>query len=327
MKRREFITLLGGAAVTWPLAASAQQPAMPAIGWLNVRSPEMSAHLIAAFHQGLRATGYVEGQNIRIEYLYANGRRDLLPALATDLVARRVAVIATGPGGERAAKSATATIPIVFMSGGDPVRMDLVASLNRPGGNLTGVTMLGSDLEAKRIGLLHELVPHAATIAVLVSSNTNSPEAEFQFQEIRAAGRHIGVSVQVLRAGNEHDLDTAFATAIQERAGALLVAASSYFNNVPDRLIAFAARHRIPAIYENREFAEAGGLMTYAPSVTEAYRQVGVYTGRILKGEKPSELPVMLPTKFEFVINLKTAKALGIDVPPTLLARADEVIE
>jgi putative ABC transport system substrate-binding protein len=181
LKRREFITLLGGAAA-WPVAAMAQQPAMPTIGWLNVRSPEMSAHLIAAFHQGLRATGYVEGQNIRIEYLYANGRRDLLPALATDLVARRVAVIATGPGGERAAKSATATIPIVFMSGGDPVRMDLVASLNRPGGNLTGVTMLGSDLEAKRIGF-------AATIAVLVSSNTNSPEAEFQFQEIQAAGR------------------------------------------------------------------------------------------------------------------------------------------
>jgi putative ABC transport system substrate-binding protein len=324
-KRREFITLLGGAVAAWPFAAHAQQPALPVIGVLLFRSPETSAHLVTALRDGLRQSGYIEGQNVTIEHRHALGQRERLPALADDLIRRRVTVIVAGPRADLVAKSATTTIPIVFMTGGDPVRVGLVASLNRPDGNLTGVTMFAADLEAKRIGLLHELVPQASTIVVLVDAN--SPEAAFQQQQVHAAGRSIAIRIQIVSVGNEHDFETAFETIARERTAALMVASSSYFNDFRDRLCALAAYHRIPAIYEIREFAEAGGLMTYAPSVSEAYRQVGVYAGRILKGAKPADLPVMLPARFELVINLRTARALGLEVPPVLLARADEVIE
>jgi ABC-type uncharacterized transport system substrate-binding protein len=327
VKRRDFITLLGSMAVAWPLAAWAQRAAMPVVGFLSNRSAVSSGNLVTAFRRGLAETGYVEGQNVTIEYRHSEGQRERLPALAADLIQRRVAVIAAGPSADLAAKAATATIPIVFMTGGDPVRMGLVASLNRPGGNLTGVTMFAFDLEAKRIGLLHELIPRAATIAALVDANMPAPEAAFQQEELRAAGRSIGRPLLVVSAGSERDFDAAFATFVQERAGALMVAASSYFNNFRGQLVKLAARHRIPAMYEIREFAEAGGLMSYAPSLTDNYRQVGIYVGRILNGEKPADLPIMLPTKFELVINLQTAKALGIEVPDKLLALADEVIE
>jgi putative tryptophan/tyrosine transport system substrate-binding protein len=322
MTRREFITLLGGAAVVWPLRAQAQP--LPIVGFLNNRSVETSGHLIAAFNRGLGEGGFIEGRNVVVEYRYSGGQRDLLPTLAADLVERRVTAIAAGPGADLAAKAATSTIPIVFMSGGDPVTLGLVASLNRPGGNLTGVTMLAGELEAKRIELLSELVPQTSVIALLV--DPNAPIATYQVQEVEAAGRTLGKAIRIVRAGSEHDFEAAFGT-IMEHAGALMVAASSFFNVHRHRLVALAARHRIPAIYEIREMTEAGGLMSYAPSLTEAYRQVGVYVGRILKGETPANLPVLLPAKFELAINLKTAKALGLDIPPTLLARADEVIE
>ena len=326
IRRREFIFTLGGAAAAWPLAARAQQPAMPVIGFLVVRSRATSTHLDMAFRQGLRDVGYVEGHNVVIEARYAEGQRARLPELAADLVQRRVAVIAAGPGGaDLAAKAATTTIPIVFMSGQDPIKMGLVASLNRPGGNLTGATMLAPDLEAKRIGLLRELVPGAAAIAVLVDAKL--PAAALIAQEVQAAGRSIGVAIKIVSSDSERDFDAAFAEIVRGKAGALLVASSSYFNDFRDRLATLAADHRIPAMFEIREFVEAGGLMSYAPKVTDAYHQVGIYVGRILKGDKPAELPVVLPSRFELVINLKTAKALGLDVPTTLLARADEVIE
>ena len=326
IRRREFIFTLGGAAAAWPLAARAQQPAMPVIGFLVVRSRATSTHLDMAFRQGLRDVGYVEGHNVVIEARYAEGQRARLPELAADLVQRRVAVIAAGPGGaDLAAKAATTTIPIVFMSGQDPIKMGLVASLNRPGGNITGATMLAPDLEAKRIGLLRELVPGAAAIAVLVDAKL--PAAALIAQEVQAAGRSIGVAIKIVSSDSERDFDAAFAEIVRGKASALLVASSSYFNDFRDRLATLAADHRIPAMFEIREFVEAGGLMSYAPKVTDAYHQVGIYVGRILKGDKPAELPVVLPSRFELVINLKTAKALGLDVPPTLLARADEVIE
>ena len=323
--RREFITLLGGAAAAWPLAAGAQQLSMPVVGYLRFTAADVFPHTTHAFRRGLAEAGFIEGRNVMIEYRWADQQPDRLPALVADLIQHPVAVVAVGPGADVAAKAATATVPIVFMSGGDPVRRGLVANLNRPGGNLTGVTMFADDLEAKRIGLLRELAPRATTIAVLVDSTIVA--APFQTQEVTAAGRNIGVPIRVVSIGIERDFEAAFAAIAREQIDVLLVAASSNFNAARDRLTALAARHRIAAMYEIREFVEVGGLMSYAPSVTEAYRQLGVYTGRILKGEKPGDLPVMLPTKFEFVINLKTAKALGLEVPPSLLALANEVIE
>jgi putative ABC transport system substrate-binding protein len=324
MRRREFITLLGGA-VMWPLAARAQQPATPVVGFLHPRSRADSMTTVAAFRKGLRELGFVEGENLAVEYRFAEGQMARLPTLAADLVQHSVAVIATGARGGEAAKGATSTIPIVFLSGGDPVRTGLVGNLNRPGGNLTGISLLSLDMEAKRLGLLRDLIPQASTVAVLVDSTSAS--MDFQVQQAQTAARSIGMSIRVVTAGSEGDLDSAFATIVREAAGALIVTGSTYFLFSRDRLAALAARHRIPAIYELREYAEAGGLMSYGANNDDAWRQIGVYTGRILKGEKPADLPVMQPTKFELVINLKTATALGLMIPPTLLALADAVIE
>jgi putative tryptophan/tyrosine transport system substrate-binding protein len=323
LRRRNFITLLGGAAA-WPVAARAQQQ-VPVIGFLQGRTAQTAVKVVAAFRQGLRERGFVEGENVTIEYRYAGGHFEQLPALAADLVSQRVAVIAAGYPSDQAAKSATTTIPIVFMGGRDPVRSGLVASIPRPGGNITGVSLLAADLETKRIGLLHDVVPNVVVIGALVDPNV--PDGEFQLQEVQAAARRIGLSVQAVRVGSERDLDTAFATLVQDRIGALIVAASTFFNIYHDRLVALAAQYRLPTIYELREFAEAGGLMTYGPSIAEVFRQGGIYTGRILKGEKPADLPVLLPTKFEMLINLKAAKTLGLTIPPGVLAVADEVIE
>jgi putative ABC transport system substrate-binding protein len=325
VRRREVITLLGGAAAAWPVVVRAQQRAIPVIGFLIVRARATSGHLVTAFRQGLRETGYIEGDNVTIEYRFAEGHPDRLPALAAGLVESNVAVMAVGPGADLAAKAATTTIPIVFMTGVDPVNTGLVTSLNRPGGNLTGTTMLAPDLEAKRIGLLHELVPGATTISVLIS--TRRLARAFVEQEVQTAGRNVGVAIRIVAVDSERDFDAAFADIARQRTGALMVAASSYFNDFRERLAALAIQHRLPTIFEIREFVEAGGLMSYAPRVTDAYHQVGVYVGRILKGEKPADLPVVLPSRFEFLINLKTAKALDLEIPPMLLARADEVIE
>jgi putative ABC transport system substrate-binding protein len=324
MRRRAFIAALSGA-VAWPLVARGQQPALPVIGFLHARPRADAITIVAAFRQGLRETDFIEGANVSIEYRFADGQSSRLPALAADLVQRRVTVIAAGARGGEAAKAATTTIPVVFLSGGDPVRTGLVSSLNRPGGNLTGVSLLSLDLETKRLGLLRDLMPQAGSVAVLVDSTSAS--MDYQVQQVQTAAHNIGMSIRVVTISSERDFDTAFATLVREGAGALMVTGSVNFLSFRDRLIALAARHGIPAMFELREYAKAGALMSYGASNDDAWRQIGVYTGRILKGEKPADLPVLQPTKFEFVINLKTAKALGLTVPPTLLAQADEVIE
>jgi putative ABC transport system substrate-binding protein len=325
MRRRDFITILGGSA-TWPLAVRAQQPAMPVVGFLQGGSPESGAVFLAAFRKGLSEMGYVEGRNLAIEYRYAQNQLDQLPELAADLVRRRVAVIAT-PGGDAvtfAAKAATTTIPIVFEIGGDPVQSGLVASLNRPGGNVTGVTSMNAELAVKRLGLLHELLPQATRIGVLV--NSNSPVTEPLVKAVQAAAFRIGVQIEFFHANNGPEIDTAFASLVQKRADALLLNAGPPFIERRVQIVTLAARHILPAIYPSRADAAAGGLMSYLTS-DDRFRQVGIYAGRILKGEKPTDLPVLLPTKFEFIINLQTVKLLGITVPPSLLAIADEVIE
>jgi len=324
MRRREFITL-GGAAVAWPIAAWAQQPAMPVIGFVQTGAQGATAHMTAAFHRGLKEAGYVEGQNVEVVYRYADGQYDQLPALVADLVRRQVALIgAFGPPAAQAAKAATTTIPIVFTST-DPVKYGLVPSLNRPGGNVTGVHVLTTDLDGKRLELLSELVSASAPVAVLI--NPKGDYAEQQAKDLQAGADGIGRQILILNASSELDIDAAFRTLIARRAGGLLVAADPFFLIRREQLIALASYHAIPAIYEWREYALAGGLMTYGSSLTDLYRQAGVYAGRVLKSEKPGDLPVVQPTKFDLVINLKTAKALGLDIPATLLARADEVIE
>jgi putative tryptophan/tyrosine transport system substrate-binding protein len=326
MKRRAFLAGLGGAAA-WPLAVRAQQAEMPVIGFLNPRSPADMALLLAAFRRGLSETGYVEGKNVRVEYRWARGQYDELPALAADLVRRQVAVI-VAVGGEPsvlAAKAATSTIPIVFVNGNDPVQTGLVTSLARPGGNTTGVNLFAVELTGKRLGLLYQLVPKAAITAVLL--NSAYPGSEAEWKEVQTTARSIGRQIILFNASSETEIDSAFAGLVRNAANALFVGADPFFNDQREQIVALAARHAIPASYERREFALAGGLMSYGTSLPNAFQQTGIYAGKLLKGEKAGDLPVVQPTKFEFVINLKTAKTLGFAIPPSVLAIADEVIE
>jgi ABC-type uncharacterized transport system substrate-binding protein len=330
MRRRDFMALAGGAAAlssVGPLAARAQQPAMPVIGFLSSLSAGATAHLVGAFLDGLKEAGYVDGQNVVIEYRWAENQYDRLPGLAAELVRRPVAVIvaAGGPVTPLVAKSATSTIPVVFTASSDPVRAGLVTSLSRPGGNFTGTAALTIELDAKRLEVLRELVPNARIIGALI--NPNRPDAELQSRDMQEAARTLDQQIVVLQAGSEAEIDTVFGNVIQQRIGALLVGADPLFLSRREQIIALAARQALPAMYNTRDFAAIGGLASYGGRIAEGYRQAGIYTARILKGSKPADLPVVQPTTFEFVINLKTAKALGLTVPPMLLARADEVIE
>ena len=327
LRRREFITLLGGAAAAWPVAARAQRPLMPVIGLLGTASAAEWTDLVAAFRQGLGQTGFFEGQNLRAEYLWADGQFDRLPALAAELVQHQVAAIVTtgSANSTRAAKAATATIPIVFVIGTDPVKLGLVASFNRPGGNMTGVSWLAAALGAKQLELVTDLLPNAPVIAMLV--NPDNPVSEFELKEVQEVSRARGREIFGLRASNEREIDAAFATLIRQRVGVLLVSSDSLFFARRNQLVTLAARHAVPAIYPVREYAAAGGLMSYGTRLSDAYRQVGIYTGRILKGEKPGDLPIVQASKVELVVNLKTAKSLGITFPVTLLGRTDEAIE
>ena len=328
MKRREFIALLGGAAVAWPMAARAQQSALPVVGFLNAQTPGDYSHEVAAFHRGLNEGGFVEGRNVAIEYRWAERQTERLPALTADLIYRRVSVIVASGGATVAAIATTGTVPIPIVAtfGGDPVKLGYAESLNRPGKNVTGVGVFSIDLEAKRLELLHELVP-SGLIAVLLDRRFLS-DSEGQLKEAQAAARALGRQIQVIHASSVSEIDVAFAKIVQMRAVALgFIGAGALFNARRNQLVALAARHKIPAMYESREAVLAGGLMSYGPSVPDVYRQIGGYTARVLKGEKPADLPVLLPTKFDMAINLKTARALGLDVPAILLARADEVIE
>ncbi len=327
MKRREFITLLGGAAATWPLGARAQQSVMRVVGFLSSRSPGESASVVAAFRQGLKEAGSIEGQNVAIEFRWAEGQYDRLPALATELVGRQVTVIAAVGDvvSALAAKGAAPTIPIVFVIGGDPVRFGLVTSINRPGGNITGVSLISPAIGSKRLELLHKLVPNAAVIGLLMYPD--SPHAEPERKDVEEAGRAIGQQIVVVNASSERDFDTAFATLVQQRAGGLLVAGDPFLLIRRDQLVALADRYALPTMYQYHEFATAGGFMSYGTNIAGEYHQAGAYTGRILKGAKPADLPIFQQTDLELVINLKTAKALGLAIPPSLLVLADEVIE
>jgi putative tryptophan/tyrosine transport system substrate-binding protein len=326
IRRREFIFTLGGTAAAWPLAARAQQPAMPVVGFMSARSPEDSEHLVEAFRRGLREGGFVEGQNVAIEFRWARGQYDLLPAMAADLVSRGVSVLTTaGTPAVLAAKAATGEIPIVFGIAIDPVELGLVASLNRPGGNATGVTLLTTLMEPKRLGLLRDLVPGVPLVGVLL--NPRFPTAPRQLREIEEAARTIDQRIIVANASDDAELEAAFGSLTSARVAALLVTANSYFDVRRDRIVGFAAQQRLPAIYQFREYAVAGGLLSYGVDITDGYRQYGVYTAKVLNGAKPADLPVLQPTKFEMVINLRTAKALGVKISDNLLSLADEVIE
>ena len=327
MKRREFMALMGGAAVLWPLGTRAQQPAMPVIGWLSARSPAEAASVLQAFRQGLGQVGYFEGKNVTIEYRWAEGRYDRLPALAAELVSRQVTVIAA-TGGEvspLAAKAATTTIPIVCTLGGDPVETGLVASLNRPGGNLTGTTIMALEMASKRLDLARQLVPNATVIAMLI--NPTFPTASAEAREVQNAAHSLGIDINLLNASTESQIDVAFTNIVEQKNGALIIGTDPFLVGQRDQLVRLAARHMIPTIYFLREFVEAGGLMSYGPNIANGYRQAGVYTGLILNGANPAVLPIVRPTQFQIYLNLKTAKALGLQIPPLLLALADEVIE
>jgi putative tryptophan/tyrosine transport system substrate-binding protein len=327
MKRREFITLLGGATAAWPLAARAQQAAMPVIGYLDPRSADASADLVRAFRQGLKEAGFAEGENVAIEYRWAENQLGRLPALAADLVGRPLAVIVAATNAAASAvKAVTTTVPIVFIVPEDPVRLGLVASLARPGGNLTGINWFATEVTTKRLELLREMVPGTTRVALLVEP-ANASITEPTVRDVEAAAGAMGLQIRLLSANTTREIDAAFATFVRERPDALFVAGSAFFNARRVQLAHWATHHRVPATYSGRQYVEAGGLMSYGASVTDAFRQLGIYTGRVLKGAKPADLPVMQSTKFELVINAQTARMLGLEVPPTLLARADEVIE